>query len=57
VEDAHLACLLCQLGNVAYRTGHTLFFDKDSERFLNCEDANQMLVRDYREGFEVPQNV
>ena len=55
VEDAHLACLHCQLGNIAYRTGHTLIFDPSSERFLNCEESNGMLKRDYREGFEVPE--
>jgi predicted dehydrogenase len=55
VEDAHIACLHCQIGNVAYRIGHTLFFDPASERVLNCEQANVLMTRDYREGFEVPQ--
>lgn len=54
VEDAHLACLLCQLGNAAYRVGHTLFFDGETETFVNSSEANEMLKRDYREGFEVP---
>ncbi len=55
VEDAHVACLHIQVGNAAYRTGHTLIFDPAAERFLNCEEANPMLTRDYREGFEVPK--
>jgi hypothetical protein len=55
VEDAHIACLHCQLGNIAYRTGHTLNFDPDTEQFLDCKPANEMLKRDYREGFEVPE--
>jgi predicted dehydrogenase len=54
VEEAHVACLHCQIGNIAYRTGHTLAFDPASERFLNCRPANEMLKRDYREGFAVP---
>jgi hypothetical protein len=53
VEDAHLACLHCQIGNIAYRVGDTLTFDPDSERFLNSAEANTMLKRDYREGFDV----
>jgi len=57
VEEAHLACLHCQLGNIAYRTGHTLFFEGQSERFLNCEEANQLLKREYRQGFEIPESV
>jgi predicted dehydrogenase len=55
VEDAHIACLHCQIGNIAYRIGHTLAFDPVSERFLNCKQANRMLKRDYREGFAVPE--
>jgi predicted dehydrogenase len=55
VEEAHLACLHCQIANVAYRVGHTLFFDPASEKFLNCEEANTLMTRDYREGFEVPE--
>ncbi len=55
VEDAHLACLLCQLGNVAYRVGGTLEFDRGAERFLDNDKANSLLTREYREGFEVPR--
>ena len=55
VEDAHIACLHCQIGNIAYRVGHTLTFDPSSERFLNCKQANTMLKRNYREGFAVPE--
>ncbi len=54
VEDAHVACLHCQIANIAYRVGHTLFFDPASETFLNCNEANSLIKRDYREGFEVP---
>jgi predicted dehydrogenase len=55
VEEAHEACLLCQIGNVAYRVGHTLNFDPATERFLNSDEANAMMKRDYRKGFEVPK--
>ena len=55
VEDAHVACLHCQIGNVAFRVGHTLDFDPATERFLNSDAANAMMKRDYRKGFEVPK--
>ncbi|HUV14162.1 MAG TPA: Gfo/Idh/MocA family oxidoreductase [Acidobacteriota bacterium] len=55
VEDAHVACIHCQIGNVAYRVGHTLDFDPATERFLNSDEANGMMKRDYRKGFEVPK--
>jgi hypothetical protein len=31
-----------------------LEFDHETERFTNNEEANAMLTRDYRSGFEVP---
>lgn len=55
VEDSHFSCLHCQLGNIAYRIGHTLEFDPATEKFKNSDDANALLKRDYREGFEVPE--
>jgi predicted dehydrogenase len=53
-QDAHVSCVHCHLGNVAYRLGRSLEFDTEQERFKD-EDANQYLTRDYRPGFEVPQ--
>jgi len=55
VEDSHYSCLHCQLGNIAYRIKHTLEFDPATEKFKNCDEANALLKRDYREGFEVPE--
>jgi predicted dehydrogenase len=53
-EDAHLSCVHCHLGNIAYRLGHSLEFDPKSERFKD-RDANKYVSRDYRKGFEVPK--
>jgi len=55
VEDAALSCLHIHLANAAYRVGHTLFFDPTSNRFLNSEEANGYLVKEYRAGFEMPE--
>ena len=51
--DAHLSCVHCQLGNIAYRLGRSLEFDPKAERFKDSE-PNRYLKRDYRKGFEVP---
>ncbi len=53
VEDAHISCTHCHLGNIAYRLGRSLEFDGKTERFKDA-DANTMISRDYRKGFEVP---
>lgn len=53
-EAGHPSCVLCHVGNIAYRLGRSLEFDPAAERFKD-DEANQYLKREYREGFEVPQ--
>jgi hypothetical protein len=57
VETAHLSSGLAHLGNIAYRLDRVLTFNPKSESFVNDPEADKMLRRDYREGFEVPENV
>jgi predicted dehydrogenase len=52
--DAHRSCVHCHLGNIAYRLGRSLEFDRDAERFHD-DEANQYLKREYRPDFEVPE--
>ena len=54
VEQGHIAAALCHLGNISYRVGRSLRFDPQTERFEGDEEANALLTRAYREGFEVP---
>ncbi len=56
VDAGHKACVLCHIGNIAYRLGRSLEFNPETERFAD-EEANQYLKREYRQGFEVPQLV
>jgi predicted dehydrogenase len=53
-HDAHISCDHCHVGNIADRLGKSLEFDPKTERFSD-DEANKLLKRDYREGFEVPQ--
>ncbi len=55
VEDAHISCLHCQIGNIAYRLKQTVNFDPKTEKFLDSPEANALLKREYRQGFEVPE--
>ena len=40
-----------------YRVGARLALDPQAERFVGNEQANAMLTRPYRKGFEVPEKV
>lgn len=47
-EVAHRSCALVHLGEIAFRTRGRLDFDPQTERFVDCEEANQLLGKDYR---------
>lgn len=53
IETAHPACVVAHLGNIAYRVGNRkLRFDAKTERFIDDAEANKLIKRDYRKGYE-----
>jgi len=54
IEIAHRSTNTCHLGNIAYRVGRKLEWDVESETFKNDTEANALLKRDPRSGFELP---
>ena len=54
-EIAHSSAALVHLGEIAYRTGGNLEFDPQSQQFVNDDEANAMLTKEYRKPFELPQ--
>jgi predicted dehydrogenase len=50
IELGHRSATACHLGNIASRLRRTLFFDGETEQFINDEEANKLLTRNYREG-------
>ncbi len=57
ILEGHLSTTLCHLGNIAYRTGRTLLFDSESERFPGDAEANSHLSRPGRYPFYMPEQV
>jgi len=55
-ED-HLAGNGLKLDGLKYRLGRRLTIDVEKEKFVGDEQANAMLTRNYRQGFEVPAKV
>ena len=52
IEEGHKSTLLCHLGNIAYRTGHTLHLDAETHLPINDPGASELWKRDYRKGWE-----
>jgi predicted dehydrogenase len=57
VETGHLSSALAHLGNISYRLGCQLDFDPVAERFTGNEDANNMLSREYRPPYVLPEKI
>ncbi len=56
IEEGHRSTLLCQLANISYRLGgQKLTWDAGQEQCLENDTANQMLRREYRDPFVVPE--
>jgi predicted dehydrogenase len=52
----HPSSLLCHLGNVAWRTGHTVRFDPETYTFPGDDEANRLLTRaEYRKPWVLPK--
>jgi predicted dehydrogenase len=54
IVDGHLSSTLPHLANIAYRVGRALTFNGRTETFGDRQ-ADQLLTREYRKGFEIPK--
>jgi predicted dehydrogenase len=52
IEDGQKSTMLCHLGNIAWRTGHTLNFDLKGGRLVGDKKAEALWKRSYRNGWE-----
>ncbi|MFT5470450.1 MAG: putative dehydrogenase [Verrucomicrobiales bacterium] len=54
IYSGHVSTTMCHAGNIAWRTGKKLRFDPKTETFDDAE-ANKLVGREHREGFELPE--
>jgi len=57
IEEGFYSCALIHLANISYRLGRSLDFDPEAMKFFGDKQANEMLTKAYRKGFEVPDKV
>jgi len=53
-EIAHRSCALVHLGEIAFLTRGRLEFDAEAEQFIDCDEANQLLTKEYRAPYGLP---
>ena len=55
--DGHMSTAIGHLGLISYRTGRKLTFNPYSEKFIDDDEANAYLTRDYRHPYTMPDEV
>jgi hypothetical protein len=54
VEIGHRSVSLAHLANITRRLGRTLRWDPAAERFVDDAEANRLVTRTRRKGYELP---
>ncbi len=54
ITEGHISATLCHLGNIASRVGRRLTFDAKTMACVSDDEANKLLGREYRSGYELP---
>lgn len=55
-RTAHHSCALVHLGDITYQTRGQLDFDAETNRFVDCDEANGLLTKEYRSPYELPNS-
>jgi predicted dehydrogenase len=55
IEEASHIAILSQMGNIAFRTGKKLNWDKENRRFTDREVNKKYMVAGYHNGYKIPK--
>ena len=53
IEEGVLSCSLIHLANISYRVDRSLNFDPMKKKFINDQEANSMLSKEYRAPYKI----
>lgn len=54
IETGSVAAINAHMGNIAYKTGRKIYWDKASQSFKNDKEANSMIKATYHNGWKLP---
>lgn len=52
IGEGQKSTQLCHLGNIAWRSGHTVNFDPEAQKVIGDKKATALCSRQYRKGWE-----
>ncbi len=57
IEEGVISSILCHLGNISTRVGRRIRYDPSTGKIGGDEEANVLLARKYRSGYELPYTI
>jgi predicted dehydrogenase len=54
-EIAHRSSALVHLAEITLQTRGRLDFDPQQEKFIDCDEANQLMTKEYRQSYPLPE--
>ncbi len=57
IEEGFYSCALIHLGHISYRLGRTLNIEPKTLTIINDKEANQMLTKEYRKPYLLPDRI
>ena len=55
IESGSIAAINAQMGNIAYKTGRKIYWDKENGNFKNDEAANKLIAPVYHNKWKLPK--
>jgi predicted dehydrogenase len=54
IDSGSIACINAHMGNISYKVGRKIFWDKESQNFGKDKQANALISPSYNNGFKLP---
>jgi predicted dehydrogenase len=54
IKSGSIAAINAQMGNIAYKTGSKVFWNTETNSFVNNIDADKLLTANYQNGWKMP---
>ena len=54
IDSGSIACINAHMGNISYKVGRKIFWDKEKQNFGDDTEANDLITPKYNNGFKLP---
>ncbi len=54
IQSGSIACINAHMGNISYKVGRKIYWDKENQTFGKDKEANDLISPDYHNGYSLP---